>query len=210
MLFRSDKSLYKQFTYAKNIIQYHFITKKRNKLESIRYRDNLTEGYNFTPNFFISAYIPSELNYDSTEIKERKFDDNKHRISHFENRLFDRDTLWLTHFDVNLLFIMMLYAENDNISQSSFKSELIIKVFKSFQDILTAKYDFYIISAKEKSLEAFVETHFMLLNGKIYTLANGALLLALEKDADESDRVRTIVKKYADLTSIKLAEITTT
>lgn len=205
-----DKSLYKQFTYAKNIIQYHFITKKRNKLESIRYRDNLTEGYNFTPNFFISAYIPSELNYDSTEIKERKFDDNKHRISHFENRLFDRDTLWLTHFDVNLLFIMMLYAENDNISQSSFKSELIIKVFKSFQDILTAKYDFYIISAKEKSLEAFVETHFMLLNGKIYTLANGALLLALEKNADESDRVRTIVKKNADLTSIKLAEITTT
>ncbi|WP_300914836.1 LlaJI family restriction endonuclease [Bacteroides acidifaciens] len=205
-----DKSLYKQFTYAKNIIQYHFITKKRNKLESIRYRDNLTEGYNFTPNFFISAYIPSELNYDSTEIKERKFDDNKHRISHFENRLFDRDTLWLTHFDVNLLFIMMLYAENDNISQSSFKSELIIKVFKSFQDILTAKYDFYIISAKEKSLEVFVKTHFMLLNGKIYTLANGALLLALEKDADESDRVRTIVKKNADLTSIKLAEITTT
>ena len=105
---------------------------------------------------------------------------------------------------------MMLYAENDNISQSSFKSELIIKVFKSFQDILTAKYDFYIISAKEKSLEVFVKTHFMLLNGKIYTLANGALLLALEKDADESDRVRTIVKKNADLTSIKLAEITTT
>lgn len=205
-----DKSLYKQFTYAKNIIQYHFITKKRNKLESISYRDNLTEGYNFTPNFFISAYIPSELNYDSTEIKERKFDDNKYRISHFENRLFDRDTLWLTHFDVNLLFIMMLYAENDNISQSSFKSELKIKVFKSFQNILTAKYDFHIISAKEKSLEAFVETHFMLLNGKIYTLANGALLLALEKNADESDRIRTIVKTYADLTSIKLAELTTT
>lgn len=205
-----DKSLYKQFTYAKNIIQYHFITKKRNKLESIHYRDNLTEGYNFTPNFFISAYIPSELNYDSTEIKERNFDDNKHRISHFENRLFDRDTLWLTHFDVNLLFIMMLYAENDNISQSSFKSELKIKVFKSFQKILTARYDFYIISAKEKNLEAFVETHFMLLNGKIYTSANSKLLLALEKDADESEKIRTIVKTYADLTSIKLAEITTT
>ena len=46
-----DESIYKQFTYAKNIIQYHF----SGKLETSGYRDTLTEGYNFTPNFFISA-----------------------------------------------------------------------------------------------------------------------------------------------------------
>ena len=70
-------------------------------------RDNLTEGYNPIPNFFISAHIP-----DRNHSKEKflSFEDdalhNEQNIQlnrQFENRLFDRDTLLLCHYDVNFL-----------------------------------------------------------------------------------------------------------
>ena len=50
-------SKYKQFTYAKNVIQFNIDLLNKDKKETykpkIRYRDQLTEGYNITPNFFI-------------------------------------------------------------------------------------------------------------------------------------------------------------
>ena len=54
-------SLYKQFTYARNAIQYnnidqYYLKHKKNQ-NSIRYRDTETEGYNITPNFFIRPII---------------------------------------------------------------------------------------------------------------------------------------------------------
>jgi hypothetical protein len=69
--YRDDKrpegvALYKQFTYAKNAIQYHidkyYLANKRGHFPpkgrgEIRYRDTLTEGYNITPNFFIRARV---------------------------------------------------------------------------------------------------------------------------------------------------------
>ena len=49
-------SIYKQFTYAKNVIQFN-IDLLNDKLDCLRYRDDLTEGYNITPNFFIRGII---------------------------------------------------------------------------------------------------------------------------------------------------------
>lgn len=178
-----DKSIYKQFTYAKNIIQYHF----NGKLETSGYRDTLTEGYNFTPNFFISAYIPDELTYENTELSPRAINEKKHRMSHFENRLFDRDTLWLTHFDINLLFVMMLYSQNNSAEQSAFKAEFKSNVRKAFWKVLTTKYDFYKIIPHSGNINDFVKKNFMLLNGKIYSTSDGSLILALEKACKESN-----------------------
>ena len=54
-------SLYKQFTYARNAIQYNnidqYYLKHKKNPNSIRYRDTETEGYNITPNFFIRPII---------------------------------------------------------------------------------------------------------------------------------------------------------
>ena len=180
-----DGSIYKQFTYAKNIIQYHF----NGKLEASGYRDMLTEGYNFTPNFFISAYIPDELTYENTELSPREVNEKKHRMSHFENRLFDRDTLWLTHFDINLLFVMMLYAQDDSAEQSAFKEEFKSNVRKAFWAILTSKYDFYKVVPHSGNSKNFVKENFMLLNGKIYTAIDGSLILALERACEELNSV---------------------
>ena len=86
----------------------------------MQYRDEDSEGYAFTPNFFISAYIPNELSYESNHIGHRKLSRNESLLTHFDNRLFDRDTLWLSHYDVNLLYIMSLYARDDSSEQQMF------------------------------------------------------------------------------------------
>ena len=199
-----DESIYKQFTYAKNIIQYHF----SGKLETSGYRDTLTEGYNFTPNFFISAYIPDELTYENTELNPREVNEKKHRMSHFENRLFDRDTLWLTHFDINLLFVMMLYAQDDSAEQSAFKEEFKSNVRKAFWAILTSKYDFYRVEPFDSDYPTFVRNHFMLLNGKIYTSADGNLILALERSCSEgNEEILSCLKTHASLSRTNLQNL---
>lgn len=199
-----DESIYKQFTYAKNIIQYHF----NGKLETSGYRDKLTEGYNFTPNFFISAYVPDELTYENTELNPREVNEKKHRMSHFENRLFDRDTLWLTHFDINLLFVMMLYAQNDTAEQSAFKAEFKSNVRKAFWAILTSKYDFYKVVPHSGNSKNFVKENFMLLNGKIYTAVDGSLILALERACGElNSEVSKELSRVADFIPTSLSAI---
>lgn len=52
-------SIYKQYTYAKNIIQYNINDLLSKKKDRLRYRDDLTEGYSVTPNFFIRGFVPS-------------------------------------------------------------------------------------------------------------------------------------------------------
>lgn len=57
-------SIYKQYTYAKNIIQYNIndlldFNDNEKKYKGLRYRDKITEGYSITPNFFIRGFIPS-------------------------------------------------------------------------------------------------------------------------------------------------------
>lgn len=56
----------KQYTYAKNVIQYNVDVLNENKPlpNQIRYRDELTEGYNITPNFFISAVVNDTFNFE--------------------------------------------------------------------------------------------------------------------------------------------------
>lgn len=180
-----DNSIYKQFTYAKNIIQYHFINSLTNKLEGIRYRDALTEGYSFTPNFFISAYVPDELSYEETELKSRKLNTKKHKISHFENRLFDRDTLWLSHFDINLLYVMALYSRCDSSEQADFKNKFMITVRNKFLEILNSQYDFFKITPSG-DMKVFVDANFRKYIGKMYhTDDEPFILFAFEKGTSD-------------------------
>lgn len=203
-----DNSIYKQFTYAKNIIQYHFIQSRNAHSDNIRYRDELTEGYNFTPNFFISAYVPDSLTYESTKLKPRKIDDAKHRLFHFSNRLFDRDTLWLTHFDINLLFIMMLYAQNDTAEQSAFKNNFIQRVWSAFRFMLFSKYTFYKVEPKNRNIKTFVKDFFYLLNGKIYSDSNHtSLYLALETTSKENNDILEKVQQHAQIKLCSLSDI---
>lgn len=105
-------SLYKQFTYARNAIQYNieqFHLKDNKNPNAIRYRDKETEGYNITPNFFIRPRIDEgnlDFNIPSFTATDWEPEPNKQ----FEDRLFDRDTLLLREYSINLIFLIAAYG----------------------------------------------------------------------------------------------------
>ena len=178
-----DTSLYKQYTYAKNVIQFHFDKRTKADDKRVQYRDEVCEGYAFTPNFFISAYIPDDLSYGKNNIGERDWKREDATMTHFDNRLFDRDTLWLRHFDVNLLFIMSLYAQDDASEQEMFKRAFNDKVKEGFKALLKAEYKFFTVTVPEP-VEEFIKANFYYLNGRIrfHHEYKGKLLMAIEAD----------------------------
>lgn len=187
-----DKSIYKQYTYARNVIQWNMnlFLDGDNNGEQPQLRDALTEGYNPIPNFFISARIPNRqnggskfLSFDDRELKAQE--DNVQLNRQFENRLFDRDTLLLCHYDVNFLYIVSLYGRDNKNSQSTWR-EYVRKEFRSrIQGTLNQLYTFRIIQPR-KGMDCyqFIQENFQRLNGKLYRPKTDSnyLVLALMKE----------------------------
>ena len=71
--------IYKQYTYARNVIQWNLDIFNSGKKPSsgIKLRDDETEGYNIIPNFFIAATMDEKYRYAIDGIKET--DRKKHR-----------------------------------------------------------------------------------------------------------------------------------
>lgn len=175
-----ENSRYKQFTYARNVIQYHIdLFNRRKDGDALRYRDELTEGYNPTPNFFIRGVVDAEeLSYHDSQLKQ----DEKGRYFnyHFENRLFDRDTLLVLTYDINFLYVLSAYVQSRGYSTSV--DRFLRGKFR--QDILEAyqkEYDFKELKPIGISKEEFVERNFKKLIGKIYQTKDEKLILALKK-----------------------------
>jgi hypothetical protein len=173
----------KQFTYAKNVIQYNIDLFNDNKLDKqIRYRENLTEGYNITPNFFISSFVNKEFDFTKSELDEIG---KPIMQTHFENRLFDRDTLFVQSYNINFLFVLSAYLSNNSTLKSNFKKDTQKKFREKLVSFMNDKYHFYILEPNDSS---FIEKHFKLLNGKVYKPSHltKELILALEKP-DQTD-----------------------
>lgn len=179
------ESVYKQFTYARNVIQWNlnlFMNDDKNDkdLEFDKQnfknvpplRDDVTEGYNIIPNFFISAKLNDGLDYSDTIDLTGK--NRKHFVNRqFENRLFDRDTLLVCHYDVNFLYVVSLYARNNALQKSEWKNK-VRKMFRTeIQKMLEEKYRFYAMTPREGvDAEQFVKENFQQLLGKIFTPYN--------------------------------------
>lgn len=189
-----EKSVYKQYTYARNVIQWNinlFLDGDGNDGHP-QLRDELTEGYNPIPNFFISARIPNRrsggarfLSFDDKELKSQEGGVQLNR--QFENRLFDRDTLLLCHYDVNFLYIVSLYGRNNKSSQTVWR-EYVRKEFRSkIQDTLNRLYTFRTLQPRDgMDCYQFIQDNFQRLNGKLYRPKTDSnyLVLALMKDED--------------------------
>ena len=187
-----EKSIYKQYTYARNVIQWNmnlFLGGEGNDGHP-QLRDELTEGYNPIPNFFISARIPNRrsggakfLSFDDKELKSQESGVQLNR--QFENRLFDRDTLLLCHYDVNFLYIVSLYGRNNKSSQTVWR-EYVRKEFRSkIQDTLNRLYTFRILQPRDgMDCYQFIQDNFQRLNGKLYRPKTDSnyLVLALMKE----------------------------
>lgn len=203
-------SITKQFTYAKNVIQ-EFMNLYNTSYSSettLFYFDPLTEGYNITPNFFISAYISETKNYKDDELCLSK---NSYPHSfHHHNRLFDRDTLHLLHYRLNFLYIIRIYASCDTQSCRNFKIKMHRAIRSHFLDYLNKNYDFYKIKPLQPSdsacadcndiddqrlVELIRKRHFHRIYGKILreSTHSSTLFLALENDSRyENENVEII------------------
>lgn len=171
----------KQFTYAKNVIQYNIDLFNSGNLEQrIRYRENETEGYNITPNFFIYAFVNKNFDFSKSYLNET----GKPIMQfHFENRLFDRDTLFVQYYNINFLFVLSGYLSRNSTLKNNFKKDT-QKIFREkLVAFINEKYQFYKVKPNE---DIFLEKHFKLLNGKVYkpSQLEDELILAFEKGSD--------------------------
>jgi hypothetical protein len=206
------QSIAKQFTYAKNVMQDFFSPDffDNNAAHCIndahygvRYRDEVTEGYNITPNFFIRGDIPE---YEALKQFDEPFfrmdpvdnsdlitkDDSEdlwnQRNRHFVNRLFDRDTLLLQTYNVNFLYVLKAYMPNQSALRQDFKDRTRKMFRENFLELLDKKYNFYKIIPQNLSLSTFVEHRFKNWLGKMYCPEiednKTFLIYAEEKDTD--------------------------
>lgn len=186
------ESVYKQFTYARNVIQWNLNLFMNGDAADSEWmgkvpmlRDAVTEGYNIIPNFFISARLNKELSYkEDIEIADKKqiYFSNKQ----FENRLFDRDTLLICHYDVNFLYVVSLYARNNAIQKDNWKAKVREMFRTEIQRILSEKFEFYaMMPHPDVDAVTYIKEHFQEVLGKIYTPYSNKNIfsLALETDA---------------------------
>ena len=182
-------SKYKQFTYAKNVIQYNIdLLNETGKYyaENLRYRDRLTEGYNITPNFFIYGYVNDYKNFDNAEL-DPKGDPVK--SFHFKNRLFDRDTLFVLQYKINFLYVLKSYTKFGNQTIEKFRTDTKGMFRNNFVDFFSnkEKSKFELYEYQLENIEGFVEKNFRLINGKCFKTIDDRLILAKYKSDTELD-----------------------
>ena len=181
-------ALFKQYTYAKNIIQTQLNWFNDSKTH-LKYRDDeLTEGYNITPNFFISGVVEPSYRFTSAELRPQPYSFPKN--FQFRNRIFDRDTLFLRLYDINFLFALYAYINRSQSIRSKFKEQAKKKFRDDFIKYIDEEYDFYILKCRDATkVKDLVDAHFRELNGKIFCPYDkghehwGLLIMGLERDA---------------------------
>lgn len=186
------ESVYKQYTYARNVIQWNINIFNDGKTPSsgIKLRDDETEGYNIIPNFFISATMDEKYRYNIDGIKETDRKNNRYISKQFQNRLFDRDTLLLFHYDVNFLFVLSLYARNNKGEQKEWKENIRSKFRTEIQNWLQQDFEFYAMRPLPSvDVKEYMETHFRQVLGKVYTPfeEEDIFSLALDKKEQKSN-----------------------
>ena len=213
------ESVAKQYTYARNVIQWNlnlFLdSEEQPNKDDYKLRDEVTEGYNIIPNFFISAKMDEKLSYaDTIDRTDRK--KNQHFQRHFNNRLFDRDTLLITHYDVNFLFVVSLYARNNASQKQTWKTKVRNLFRKEIQQILADKYDFYVMTAKQGiDGQEFLSENFKDVIGKVYTpfADKQVYSLALDKDkqfAQENEKVYNLLGSHFHIVKCDIGQDPTT
>ena len=208
------ESIYKQFTYARNVIQWNIDLfndgKAENQSGHMKLRDDVTEGYNIIPNFFISANQNVLRPEDDIKLIDSDKEADKHRQQYylnrqFENRLFDRDTFLLAHYDVNFLFVVALYGRNNAASKVQWRNKVRRMFRKEIQQMIKENFEFYAMTAKSNvNPDVYIKENFQSLLGKVYHPFDNRegsdqqyFSLALRKPEKEKEYYEKVVKNPA-------------
>lgn len=207
-----ESSIAKQYTYAKNIIQRNIdviygFDKNYGKREAndrgkyFPYRDEITHGYNVTPNFFISGITKREvgkMKYDISTPGLQNITGNDILYNrHFRNRLFDRDTLILQHYNINFLFVLTTYAAQNDGIRNNFRDLAKSEFRRHISEAINEHYEIYQILLPKtndngKELKDFVKRNYYELAGKIFSF-NGILLFA-EQVGEFANRSKIVIR----------------
>lgn len=192
-------SKYKQFTYAKNVIQFNIDLLNRDgeqKLKPLRYRDELTEGYNISPNFFVYGYIDDVSDYDNEKVEQKG---NPVSSFHFHDRLFDRDTLFVHQYKINFLYVLKSYTAFNNTEIEKFRTQIKVRFRQNFLAFFNDKnqcsFEFYECTLPEDEHRDFVERNFRKMNGKCFRTIDDRLILAKSFGDNSLTEILTNFKK---------------
>ena len=190
-----EPSITKQYFYAKNIIQRNIDVicgfdqdygkkKAKEPHKYFHYRDELTKGYNITPNFFISGIArrnKQSRQYDKSEAQLENITGKALIYNrHFVNRLFDRDTLVLQRYNINFLYVLTAYAAQQQSARDHFKRLARRDFRKHIVEALSRNYKVYqICLPEEENLQSFVKRNYYQLAGQIFSF-DGILLYGEE------------------------------
>ncbi|GEM54273.1 hypothetical protein B0A58_13065 [Flavobacterium branchiophilum NBRC 15030 = ATCC 35035] len=192
-------SKYKQFTYAKNVIQFNIDLLNENKIykENIRYRNEITEGYNITPNFFIYGYIKDVHDFDAHHLIPKN--ELPIKSFHFEDRLFDRDTLFVHQYEINFLYVLKAYSTFSGTKIDDFRKDSKDKFRNQFLDFFNdenkSKFTIFEKDLSVESAKELVEANFRLLNGKCFYTIDKKLLIARYFDEKKDENLSTFIKE---------------
>lgn len=213
-----EKSYFKQFTYAKNVIQ-EMVNKINIPEEGEKddcgvvpasYRDKDTEGYTITPNFFVSGIVKEEYT-----LKESKFEpvtpsnQAKMKSCHFPDRLFDRDTLLLQQYNINFLYVLASYVGAPGVQPVSvFRDTAYDLIRQKTLEMLREGYHFWCIPAPKNNDALKWKWK---LRGKIFSCSDvvgdgqGRKFWLLAKKKDEKDEMEP--DDFAELRPVYLTDI---
>lgn len=219
-----EHSITKQYFYAKNIIQRNIdvicgfdqdFGKKKAKDAGryFHYRDELTKGYNITPNFFISGIArrnKQSRQYDKSEAQLENITGKAIIYNrHFVNRLFDRDTLVLQRYNINFLYVLTAYAAQQQSARDHFKRIARRDFRKHIVAALSENYNVYQICLPfEEDMKSFVKRNYYQLAGQIFSF-DGILLYGEESAmtvGTHSEEHQTKVKRQGDNLILELEE----
>ena len=131
-------------------------------------------GINIIPNFFISANqnVLQEENDIKLIDNDKEVDKRRQQYylsRQFENRLFDRDTFLLAHYDVNFLFVVALYGRNHPASKAQWRSKMRQMFRKQIQQMLKDNFEFHAMTAMSNvNSDVYIKEKFQSLLGKVY------------------------------------------
>ena len=227
------EALYKQFTYARNVVQWNldlFLDDNRKDEQEVeagkgtgKLRDEETEGYNIIPNFFISAQQRDlQKHSDITWVDKENKDFTSRQ---FHNRLFDRDTLLVCHYDVNFLYVVSLYGRKNEGMKAVWREKVRAQFRKEIQTMLDHHFQFHVMTPREHvDGQDVLQQNFKEVLGKVFqpypTGINGQRFysLALEKPEtikderlkqtviEENKRIKDLLEQHFEILECQIGQ----
>ena len=227
------EALYKQFTYARNVVQWNldlFLDDNRKDEQEVetgkgtgKLRDEETEGYNIIPNFFISAQQRDlQKHSDITWVDKENKDCTSRQ---FHNRLFDRDTLLVCHYDVNFLYVVSLYGRKNEGMKAVWREKVRAQFRKEIQTMLDHHFQFHVMTPREHvDGQVVLQQNFKEVLGKVFqpypTGINGQRFysLALEKPEtikderlkqaviEENKRIKDLLEQHFEILECQIGQ----